>query len=109
MKTHYVKKLTHDAKDEGDFYYSRRYGGYYRRIRTFQEIRQNEAHLREHGQGCGIRLGRNNATLNSWNDFMVSRQYKKTWKDFTRYRKQWMVGDDPAPIPPRHRSWWVWL
>ena len=66
--------------------------GYFRAVRTFPEIRANhndarDPELREYRvkvRGC-----RNRYALDSWNDFPNSRQMGKSWKDYTKNKKQW--------------------
>jgi hypothetical protein len=105
VKPQYTKKIRPSwsrktMSEIGDerFYYVHRHGGYYRSIHTFPEIRRNVGDATDYRDVAKFaRARRNNGNLNSWNDFGRSRQYKASWKDFTRYKKQWMVSSDPKP------------
>ena len=97
MKTQYKKTYRYNSDD--DFYYGTRYH-YCRPIRTSGELRAHagvkaEEELRD--MKIYPRACRNRGNLDSWNDFMVSRNYKKSWKDFTKNHKQWVR--TPAPQP----------
>lgn len=89
------KKTRKTYGREGDFYYEIITNRYYRPIRTKQEIARNVGDLcdaRHEYRGMhikGIRPCRGNGPLNSWNDFSRVRCWKKSWKDFTRQKKQW--------------------
>jgi hypothetical protein len=112
MKKNYKKVMSYRAKHDGDFHYEWTGHGYHRPIRTFNEVRQNEgdrSDFRRERIPCAVRARRNDHTLNAWNDFNRSRNYGKSWKHFTRHRKQWMIGNDPAPEPyvPLIGGW-VW-
>lgn len=87
MKTQYTKELTWDGRPS----YERISSSYYRPIKTFAEIRDREAMRTEHGElfqkltrGC-----RNYRFLNAYNDFSRARNYGRSWKDYTRQKKQW--------------------
>lgn len=119
MKTGYKKEYRWRSRHAGDFYYSfdeTRY--YHRHVRTFNEVRQNECDLadpeiRQYGRRALPRSRRRHVVLNAWNDFNRAREYGKSWKDYTRHSKQWMVADDPAPQIDRYildnRGRYSWL
>lgn len=78
--------------EPGDPYPCRRFRHrwrrYFRHPHTMQERRRNagDAHDREF---C-VR-GRRKHLPSAWDDLMASRRGGKSWKDFTRHRKQWMM------------------
>lgn len=65
-----------------------RWRRYFRRPRTLQEQRRNagEAHDRLYRA-----RGRRMNLPSAYDDLMVSRLGGKSWKDYTRFRKQWML------------------
>jgi hypothetical protein len=100
VKPNYKKVFSFRARHEGDFYYDF-IGKYHRPVRTFPELRENYGHrvdLRGMPRSCQPRFCRGNSELDAWNDFKRSRDYGKSWKHYTRHRKQWMVGNDPRPV-----------
>ncbi len=102
MKPNYRKVFSYRAKHAGDFYYDFTAGGYHRGVRTINELRQNygdRVDLRDMPRSAHPRRCRNFSELDAWNDFSRSRDYGKSWKHFTRHRKQWMVAADPKPVP----------
>ena len=106
LKKQYRKILCVRGMLAGQFYY--RTDRYHRQIRTAAEIRANEGlaadcHWDDDFRGLGLhpRGRRSSWNLDSWNDFKISRNYKKSWKDFTKHRKQWMMGIEPPPT-----EWW---
>jgi hypothetical protein len=110
MKKNYKKVMRYRAKHDGDFYYEWIGHGYHRPIRTFNEIRQNECDrtdFRQEHIPCSVRARRNDHVLDAWNDVHRSREYGKSWKHFTRHRKQWMVGRDPSPSACSAITGWV--
>ena len=113
MKTGYRKEFCYRSKEKNDWHYSSLRAGYYRKIRTFPELRRNAADAVDYRDEPHIDVkrgrGRNSNKLDAWNDFPVSRTGGRSWKDYTRHRKQWMTGDDPKPktMPPRRG--WGWL
>jgi hypothetical protein len=64
----------------------------FRPVRTFQEIRSN---MMDRSDACDgfwslrIRGNRSQPVLDARNDFPISKAWKKSWKDFTRQKKQW--------------------
>lgn len=107
MKTKYRKVYGFRAEHEGDFMYVWNGKGYHRPIQTFNEIRQNtnaRRELRGLPRSAQPRGSRSRCELDAWNDENRGRDYGRSWKDYTRHRKQWMVGNDPKPVaddPPR--------
>lgn len=100
MKTKYRKVLCRYADHAGDFMYVWNGRGYHRPIKTFNEIRQNtnaRRELRGMPKSAQPRGCRSRCELDAWNDEERSRNYGKSWKHYTRHRKQWMVKDDPDP------------
>ena len=100
MKTKYRKVMRPRAEHAGDFWYVWNGRGYHRPIKTFNEIRQNicdQCDLRGEPRSCQPRARRSRVELDAWNDECRDRNYGKSWKHFTRHRKQWMVGSDPKP------------
>jgi hypothetical protein len=96
VKTQYIK--THSRRTEQGTFYCKAYG-YHRRVRTFGEIRANVgAFCDEELRDLKVypRRCRSAKELDAWNDFGVTRNYKKSWKDFTKLRKQWMMGGEPV-------------
>ncbi|UTC28396.1 hypothetical protein GURKE_03760 [Brevundimonas phage vB_BpoS-Gurke] len=61
---------------------------YFRHPRTMQERRRNAGDV--HDRVVSVRGNRKHLP-SSWDDIMASRRAGKSWKDFTRYRKQWMM------------------
>jgi hypothetical protein len=108
LKTHYRKTYTRGSTEK--FFYEVEYN-YHRPIHTFSEVRQNmgvlaDEELRE--LNVRPRACRNEMVLDSWNDFRISRNFKKSWKDFTKHRKQWMMGSEKPPQPcvwEQHPRW----
>lgn len=86
----------------GEFYYDSVDGGYGRAISTFPELRRNEGDRSDRELcelGVKVRPCRTGRNLDSWNlERCESRYGKRTWKDFTRHRRQWGVGFDPKPV-----------
>lgn len=116
MKPRYRKTTHRRPKNEGDWYYDDVRGGYYRRIRTIQELRRNCGDAVDFRDEPHVEIksgrGRTHTMLDAWNDFPVSRRGGRSWKDYTRHKKQWMVGADPKPSIPSPRRGWgmlVWL
>lgn len=104
MKSQYRKEIKWYSKRADDFYYVHAWAGYHRSIRTFGELRQIAAEKADFRDGSvKRRLGRNTSVLDSWNDFNRGRSYKKSWKDFTKYKKQWMTSQDKAI--ETHQEW----
>jgi hypothetical protein len=103
MKSQYRKEYRSWSRCRGDndFVFVHQGPNYFRRIRTFQEARRNLADdLEYRGTNMrGIRPCRRYQFLDPWNDWSVSRNYGKSWKDFTKYPKQWM--DDSEPVPSK--------
>jgi hypothetical protein len=106
MKKNYKKvAVVRYWKNEADgecYQYRLTSRNYHRAIQTFQEIRAgiavwNDEELRD--LKVYPRGRRSAKVLDSWNDFAISRNYKKSWKDYTKHEKQWEVGFDPAPRP----------
>ncbi len=100
MKSQFRKEIRTWPKGRGNsFVFVHQGPNYHRSIKTFPEIRRNCADENEYrGTNMrGIRPCRRDHYLDSWNDFMVSRNYGKSWKDFTKYRKQWMDTSEPVP------------
>lgn len=99
MKTQYRKYVGY-YDEPGQYSYCLRNGGYHRSVRTFPELRERagveaDEELREYG--VQPRLGRNHNMLDPWNDFAIRRNHGRSWKDYTKHRKQWMRANDPAP------------
>lgn len=104
MKKHYRKVRDWRNNTSGDEYrYLHANVFIHRQIRTFPELRENYGVRHDYRGEIKVRLARNTKTLDPWNDFPVGRNWKRCWKDFTRHRKQWMVGSDPK-ITPRRRD-----
>lgn len=101
MKNQFEKKtLTWRRGHRADEYVYVHVGPFYHRhVRTFPEIRRNCADVNEYRETKmrGIRPCRGNVYLNAWNDWNVSRNYGKSWKDFTKNRKQWMDTGEVVP------------
>ncbi len=100
MKKQYTKCLQWRAKHPGDFYYEHRAVYMHRQMRTFSEARawvaaDTDPELRD--LKVYPRPKRNPHWLDPWGDYTVCRNFGKSWKDYTRHRKQWMVADDPEP------------
>ena len=65
--------------------YVHKYGGYYRLVRTTNELRQLKG-----DDADGIPVRRRRLTIpTAYDDPNVSRFWKRSWKDFTKNRKQW--------------------
>jgi len=60
----------------------------YRYVRTFNELRQNVGAMCDGHYVRGSRRRKSLPTV--WDDVRVSRVYKKSWKDYTKFRKQYM-------------------
>ena len=68
--------------------YELRWSYCYRYVKTFNEIKQNE-HAKL--DGYKVRGKRTKHILPTvWDDVRVSKVYGKSWKDFTKHRKQYM-------------------
>lgn len=102
MKHHYNKEYTWGSTHPGDWRYDLKAGGYHRAVRTFPEIRRNVSDKTEY-RNEKIRYRDRSAghMLDAWNDFPISRNYGRSWKDYTKYRKQWMRCREPEPVVPR--------
>jgi hypothetical protein len=102
VKNRYRKVWGGRVSHPGEFYYDSVDGRYGRAISTFPEIRRNTADLNDRELrelGLKVRRCRAGQHLNSWNlERSQSRFGKRTWKDFTRHRRQWEVGRDPKPV-----------
>lgn len=68
-----------------------RWRGIHRNPRTQQERRRNagDAHDRAYHA-----RGRRMIVPSAWDDLCATRQGGKSWKDCTRYRRQWMANLD---------------
>lgn len=103
MKSQFRKEYRYFPRGRGDndFVFVHRGPNYHRRIKTFPEVRQNCGDENEYrGTNMrGIRPCRSNTYLNAWIDGSICRNYGKSWKDFTKYRKQWM--DESQPVPSK--------
>lgn len=105
MKKQYVKRRPYRAETPEEFVYSLEdRGGYCRRLKTTPERRRNSAdnndrELKELGYTVrGSR--RSDGALNPWSyDKVPKRNWKRSWKDFTKFEKQWMR--DERPIAER--------
>lgn len=105
MKKHYRRVASRRSPEPGAFYY--RTYHYYRPVRTVPEIRAYyslRADRRSDDDMFELNIFPRRCAheLNPWNDFAISRSWKKSWKDFTKFRKQWMMADGP-PIDPNDR------
>lgn len=116
MKTQYRKYVDDWRKDSpGNFYYTLVSKGYYRRIRTISELRRRAADDVDFPHvsyiDTGRNRGRNTKMLDAWNDFPRARcrNNPRSWKDYTKHKKQWMVGNDPAPIRMPVMNKWGFL
>lgn len=113
MKSQYRKyKNRWAGKHPGEFHYEHVKRSYYRRIRTFPELRRLAGDKADYEHASyidvGRNRGRNSKMLDAWNDFPKKRTSgnARSWKDFTKHKKQWMVSDDPKPIhSPKTRFW----
>lgn len=112
MKKHYKKtyrlrdrNCEDRSRHEKDWSYSLEHGGYHRAIRTFPEIRRNAGDKTDL-RGEKIRYRNRSAAdmLDAWNDYPISKGWGRSWKTYTKHRKQWMTGRDPAPKLP---DWWT--
>ena len=78
--------------EPGDPYPCRRFhhrwGFLCRDPQTMQERRRNIA---DRDEGRYKARGRRMHLPSSWDDIVVSRRGGKSWKDYTRFRKQWMM------------------
>lgn len=106
MKSQYRKvyRTWSRGRDEDhDFVFEHKGPNYHRRIYTFQEVARNcSDEIEYRGMNMrGIRPCRRVHVLDPWNDWMISRNYGKSWKDFTKYRKQWMDESEPMPRRPK--------
>lgn len=64
--------------------YSHKYA-YDRNVRTFNERKANV-----HAEDDGIKVrGRRKLIPNSWDDPHLARSYGRSWKDYTKRKKQW--------------------
>lgn len=86
--------------------YENIFRNYHRRIRTSGEIRANENDAGDpelSHYGVKVRACRTSTYLDSRNDFPVGREYKKSWKDFTKNKKQWEPKSDMIHQPEYSR------
>lgn len=91
MKPNY-EKLERFYKGCNHWNYGLRWGGYCRPIRTAQELRQREADRvdgRAEGLGVKRRGNRGRCILDAWNDYPTSRCGGRSWKDYTKRRRQY--------------------
>lgn len=65
--------------------FQKRWGGMFRRMRTQQERRRNAGDRTDYGY-----QGRRKSIPSAWDDIPYSRLGGKSWKDYTRHRRQWM-------------------
>lgn len=65
--------------------FEHKYARHYRTFQTFNEIRQHEHALLD---GAHIRARRLNLPR-IWDDCHIGRNYGRSWKDFTKNRRQW--------------------
>jgi hypothetical protein len=74
------------ARTESAFYYRHRYASWYcRHPRTTNELRQLRC-----DDADGLPVRRKRLTIRTaYDDPPVSRNYGKSWKDYTKRRKQW--------------------
>lgn len=102
MKSNYTKSYAWGATHPGDWSYDHAYGGYFRNIRTFGEIRRNENDNHEfRSQKRPYRDRSASRMLDAWNDYPYATRFGgKSWKMHTKHRKQWMVGTDKDPDAP---------
>ena len=105
MKKNYRKiVLRGKLNPHGKYCYVMETGHYHRPIKTFNEIRQNVGALYDDDlidHGVKPRSSRGQWKLNAWNDYSRSRNWKKSWKDFTKLDHQWQMKDEPDPRPYR--------
>lgn len=114
MKKKNYRKVTYWWHTDGQFAYEHVSGAHMcRRIRTFPERRQwiaDDADEELRDLGCRPRGGRSPGPLDPWNDYIVSRTGGRSWKDYTRARKQWDRDDrDATPYHPESSSLWATL
>ena len=100
MKPNYRKvPRWYRPRSESDYVYDHVSGNYMRRMQTFGELRRNCQDVSEFGtevKGVGRR---GDDILNPWNNERVpSRNFRRSWKEFTRHRKQWMISSDTNHI-----------
>jgi hypothetical protein len=68
------------------FRYKLDWGHYHRRPQTQNERRQNFA---AQADGMPVRRCRVKGLPHSWDDLHRARDWGKSWKDYTKHRKQW--------------------
>lgn len=77
MKPQFEKR----SEPQWEGIYDLRWGGYFRRIKTYNEIRQN--------YGCPYVRGKRRNVPTSWDDLYIARNWGRSWKDFTKKRNQY--------------------
>lgn len=65
--------------------YVHQYARWHRKVRTMNELRQLHG---DDNDGLPVRRRRLLLPTN-WDDLPVSRNWKRSWKDFTKKRHQW--------------------
>lgn len=65
-----------------------RWASIHRSPRTLQEARRN---IGDRDEGRYKARGRRMRLPSAWDDYAVARSGGKSWKDHTRFRKQWMM------------------
>lgn len=93
MKKHY-KKIERWWRKNGGFAYEHVYAGYYRSIKTYPEVRENE-YLDKHDEDVRyykikMRRCRMRKMLpDPWEDFYCEKKLVRSWKVYSKNRKQW--------------------
>lgn len=104
MKTNYRKEINL-WRDDDRYYYENVCGGYHRHIYTFSELRANSGARSDYRRDPDfaqltnlLPRGRRTARyLDTYNDYSRCRNNGRSWKDYTKNRKQWEMGFEPAP------------
>lgn len=110
MKSHYEKAQGY-GDEPGQYRYSLSCGGYHRAIHTFPELRDRDAVIYDdelRDLKVFPRASRSHGVLDAWNDFNIKSNYGRSWKRYTKHRKQWMVGDDPKSISRNENNRLLW-
>lgn len=89
MKNHYKRVQRSRGSNRTEYVFE---WGYHRSVSTASEIRANtndradrefrEYRVKVRGRRCA-------ANLDARNDFSIARNFGKSWKDFTKNKRQW--------------------
>lgn len=86
-EVYFNRWLGYECANHVRWCYSHKFVNYCRYPRTFSELRQNN-----HADNEGLPVRRRRVKVPTcYDDLRVGRSYGKSWKDYTKRRKQWEV------------------